>query len=241
MWEAQTQSVDKKSLFTHVEIITVYYEAVNNQTAISTETISYKFKTKRHLLPTVNTDQPNKLSFFRNNILTNIQNYDIMTVIYHERMYGNDGLYSHYHHYNYARHKYNHVFAGLVLSYSDFKIVHHRITGYQNNDGASRRISICTVFLFLGGRIMEGLKELTNCTARPTICEVGKDELNECLEIIHQSFSTVADEFALTQENCPKHTSFIPLYFLESQMNWGWHMYALYDGVSSQRIRKASS
>ena len=43
-------------------------------------------------------------------------------------------------------------------------------------------------------------------------------------------FQTVADEFGLTQENCPKHTSFIPLCFLETQMNWGWHMYALYDG-----------
>lgn len=51
-----------------------------------------------------------------------------------------------------------------------------------------------------------------------------------CLDVIHQSFKTVADEFGLTQENCPKHTSFIPLCFLETQMNWGWHMYALYDG-----------
>ncbi|MBS5724463.1 MAG: GNAT family N-acetyltransferase [Clostridiales bacterium] len=62
----------------------------------------------------------------------------------------------------------------------------------------------------------------------PVIYEVEKDELPECLEVIHQSFKTVADMFGLTRENCPKHTSFIPLSFLESQLNWGWHMYALY-------------
>lgn len=64
----------------------------------------------------------------------------------------------------------------------------------------------------------------------PVIREVGKDELSECLAVIHQSFKTVADTFGLTRDNCPRHTSFIPLSFLESQMNWGWHMYALYSG-----------
>lgn len=62
------------------------------------------------------------------------------------------------------------------------------------------------------------------------IREVAKDELNECLSVIHQSFGTVAEEFSLTRENCPKHTSFIPLAFLETQMSWGWHMYGLYAG-----------
>ncbi len=64
----------------------------------------------------------------------------------------------------------------------------------------------------------------------PMIYEVDKNELQECLDVIHQSFSTVAEQFSLTQENCPKHTSFIPLSFLETQMNGGWHMYALYAG-----------
>ena len=62
------------------------------------------------------------------------------------------------------------------------------------------------------------------------IHEVDKNELQECLDVIHQSFRTVAEEFGLTKENCPKHTSFIPLSFLETQMNWGWHMYAPYAG-----------
>ena len=62
------------------------------------------------------------------------------------------------------------------------------------------------------------------------IKEVEKSELKECLEVIHQSFETVGAEFGLTKENCPKHTSFIPLSFLETQKNWGWRMYALYAG-----------
>lgn len=62
------------------------------------------------------------------------------------------------------------------------------------------------------------------------IHEVDKHELQECLEVIHQSFGTVAEQFGLTRENCPKHTSFIPISFLETQMDWGWHMYALYAG-----------
>ena len=66
--------------------------------------------------------------------------------------------------------------------------------------------------------------------SKPMIREVTKKDLNECLEVIHQSFSTVAEQFGLTKENCPKHTSFIPLSFLETQKNWGWNMYALYAG-----------
>lgn len=63
-----------------------------------------------------------------------------------------------------------------------------------------------------------------------SISEVKSSELQICLDVIHQSFCTVAEQFGLTRENCPKHTSFIPLSFLETQQNWGWHMYALYAG-----------
>ena len=66
--------------------------------------------------------------------------------------------------------------------------------------------------------------------SKPMIQEVTKKDLNECLEVIHQSFSTVAEQFGLTKENCPKHTSFMPLSFLEMQKNLGWKMYALYAG-----------
>ena len=80
--------------------------------------------------------------------------------------------------------------------------------------------SIGTDFLFLEEKKMEGIM----------ISKIAKKDLPQCLEVIHQSFKTVADEFGLTKENCPKHTSFIPLCFLETQMGWGWHMYGLYEG-----------
>lgn len=64
----------------------------------------------------------------------------------------------------------------------------------------------------------------------PMIFEVGRDELPQCLDVIHRSFATVAEEFGFTRENCPTHTSFIPLSYLEAQMSWGWHMCALYAG-----------
>ena len=40
---------------------------------------------------------------------------------------------------------------------------------------------------------------------------MSKEQLNTCLEIIHKSFITVADEFKLTKNNCPNHTAFMPV------------------------------
>lgn len=62
-----------------------------------------------------------------------------------------------------------------------------------------------------------------------SISKATKDNLPECLQVIHRSFATVANEFGLTRENCPKHTSFIPLSFLQTQMRWGWLMYGLFE------------
>lgn len=42
------------------------------------------------------------------------------------------------------------------------------------------------------------------------IRRIEKNELDTCLQVIRKSFATVAKEFALTKENCPKHTSFMP-------------------------------
>ena len=64
----------------------------------------------------------------------------------------------------------------------------------------------------------------------PMIFEVEREELEEALSVIHKSFETVAKEFNLTKENCSKHTSFMPLSFLETQIEWGWKMYGLYAG-----------
>lgn len=44
-----------------------------------------------------------------------------------------------------------------------------------------------------------------------------KEQLNVCLEIIRNSFITVAEEFGLNENNCPSHTAFITMDKLEKQ------------------------
>ena len=55
-------------------------------------------------------------------------------------------------------------------------------------------------------------------------------DLPACLEVIRKSFATVAEEFGLTPENCPTHTSFVPLSRLEGEFQRGNEMYALFQG-----------
>ena len=44
----------------------------------------------------------------------------------------------------------------------------------------------------------------------PLLRPVTEKDLKECLSVIHRSFATVAEEFGLTRETCPTHTSFLP-------------------------------
>lgn len=44
-----------------------------------------------------------------------------------------------------------------------------------------------------------------------------KEKLGICLDIIHKSFKTIADELNLTKDNCPSHTAFMPIDKLISQ------------------------
>ena len=37
-----------------------------------------------------------------------------------------------------------------------------------------------------------------------------------CLDFIHLCFSTVAEKFGLTRENCPGHNAFMPMEKLEN-------------------------
>lgn len=58
------------------------------------------------------------------------------------------------------------------------------------------------------------------------IYKVTKNEqLNTCLDIIHKSFQTVADDMNLTKENCPSHTAFMSLEKLQNQFKNGNHMF----------------
>lgn len=52
-----------------------------------------------------------------------------------------------------------------------------------------------------------------------------KKQLEICLDIIHKSFITVADDFDLTKGNCPSHTAFISLEKLKAQYLAGRAMF----------------
>ena len=55
-----------------------------------------------------------------------------------------------------------------------------------------------------------------------------KEQLNICLEIIRNSFITVAEEFRLTESNCSSHTAFMTIDKLEKQFDDGRPMFLFY-------------
>lgn len=55
-----------------------------------------------------------------------------------------------------------------------------------------------------------------------------KEQLNSCLEIIRSSFITVAEEFGLTENNCPSHTAFMTIDKLQKQFDDGRPMFLFY-------------
>ena len=57
-----------------------------------------------------------------------------------------------------------------------------------------------------------------------------KEQLNICLEIIRNSFITVAEEFRLTENNCPSHTAFMTIDMFQKQFDDGRPMFLFYQG-----------
>ena len=55
-----------------------------------------------------------------------------------------------------------------------------------------------------------------------------KSLLPMCLDIIHKSFATVAEEFNLTEENCPGHTALMKLDKLHNSFESGNRMFLYY-------------
>lgn len=90
------------------------------------------------------------------------------------------------------------------------------------------RDNICA---FTQGHPMNNVAEAAHEWNTPdsgiTIHQISADELGDCLHIIHTSFASVAEEFGLTEENCPTHTSFISADKLQSEYDNGWPMYVL--------------
>jgi len=61
------------------------------------------------------------------------------------------------------------------------------------------------------------------------IFRIQQTQLDNATDIIRTSFSTVASEFGLTEQNCPNHTSFITADKLQGHFESDWMMYGLYN------------
>ena len=60
------------------------------------------------------------------------------------------------------------------------------------------------------------------------IKQLSQSDLPMVTVLIQTSFTTVAKEFGLTEQNCPAHTSFITTEKLQNHFDLGWLMYGLY-------------
>ena len=62
-----------------------------------------------------------------------------------------------------------------------------------------------------------------------SIRKVESHELDSCAEVIRKSFAAVAEEFNLSEENCPTNGAFVKTDRLMSDMSDGKHMYGLFN------------
>jgi len=82
---------------------------------------------------------------------------------------------------------------------------------------------------YVGKIIYEDDYQIGTVDSVVEIRQITQDELPQVLELIHKSFAPVAANLNLTKENCPGHTSFMPMEKLENYFNWGFLMYGLYE------------
>ncbi len=61
---------------------------------------------------------------------------------------------------------------------------------------------------------------------------IGRDQLEACAALIRESFLTVAEEFGLTQENCPTNGAFLKADRLATDMDKGNALFGLYEGTA---------
>ena len=62
------------------------------------------------------------------------------------------------------------------------------------------------------------------------IKQIQCSDIERCLSVIQESFADVVNEFSITKENCPNHTSFITMQNLLFHWNNGFLMYGFYQG-----------
>jgi len=54
-------------------------------------------------------------------------------------------------------------------------------------------------------------------------------DLQNCIKVINESFATAAREFNLSEQNCPRHPSFMKVDALQKRFADGYQMYGLYE------------
>ena len=62
----------------------------------------------------------------------------------------------------------------------------------------------------------------------PIIRPVVDDELPTCADVLRRAFHTVAEQFGLTEENCPTNAAFITTERLERERRRGQHQFGVY-------------
>lgn len=82
---------------------------------------------------------------------------------------------------------------------------------------------------YVGRIIYEDNYQIGTVEPEVQIRQIKKEELPEVLELIHKSFATVAANLGFTKENCPGHTSFMPMEKLVNFFDWGFLMYGLFE------------
>lgn len=82
---------------------------------------------------------------------------------------------------------------------------------------------------YVGRIVYEDDFQIGTLPRETEILPIEREQLPQVLELIHKSFATVAANLGLTRENCPGHTSFMPMEKLENFFDWGLLMYGFYE------------
>ncbi len=72
------------------------------------------------------------------------------------------------------------------------------------------KMGLCKNFMKVHGNSYDAWYMNLSLKDDTVVCPVEEEELDLCLSVIRKAFATVAEEFGLTRENCPTHTSFLP-------------------------------
>lgn len=61
------------------------------------------------------------------------------------------------------------------------------------------------------------------------IKQIKRTDLQDCITVINTSFATVAKEFNLSEQSCPRHPSFMKIDLLQKRFLGGYQMFGFYE------------